>query len=166
VTTEPSAADEAFTALYRREFPIAAHAAYTVTGSTTRSQDIAQEALALAYARWDRIQQLDRPGAWVRRVAINLAIKDRARARRQLVGIQGREAAAPQGFDGDTRALLAEAIRRLPEQQRVAVVLHYFHDLPVAEVAASLGCAESTAKVHLHRARLALADLLDELREP
>jgi DNA-directed RNA polymerase specialized sigma24 family protein len=165
VTTEPSVADEAFAALYQREFRVAAHAAFSVTGSSTRSQDIAQEAMAVAYARWDRVQHLDRPGAWVRRVAINLAIKDRARARRQQVGAGPREPVAPPGFDGDTRALLADAIRRLPEQQRLAVVLHYFHDLPVAEVAASLGCAENTARVHLHRARRTLAGLLDELRD-
>ncbi|OWY60979.1 hypothetical protein B7486_66270 [cyanobacterium TDX16] len=157
VTTEPPGADGAFIALYEREFAIAAHAAYTIVGSTSRAQDLAQDALTAAYARWDHVQQLDRPGAWVRRVAINLAVKDRAKAARQSLGVD--EAVAPpvSDVDHDTRAVLADAIRRLPDRQRVAVVLHYFHDLPLVEVAESLGCAESTAKVHLHRARRTLA---------
>lgn len=165
MTSEPPGADEAYVALYRREFPIAAHAAYTVTGSTVRSQDIAQEALAAAYSRWDRVRQMDRPGAWVRRVAINLAIKDRKRAAHQReLAIEEPDVVAPTGVDHDTRAVLGAAIRALPHQQRVAVVLHYFHDLPLKEVAESLGCAEGTAKVHLHRARFALADLLEDER--
>lgn len=158
-------ADGAFVALYEREFPIAAHAAYTIVGSATRAQDVAQEAMAVTYARWDAVRRLDRPGAWVRRVAINLAIKDRARAARQSLGVEEAEATTSGSVDRDTRAVLVDAIGRLPDQQRLAVVLHYFHDLPVVEVAESLGCAPNTAKVHLHRARRALAELLgDELR--
>ncbi len=48
-------------------------------------------------------------------------------------------------------------VRQLPGRQAAAVALHYLEDRPVAEVADTLGCAESTAKVHLHRARNALA---------
>ena len=165
MSTEPPGAEEAFVALYEREFPVAAHAAYTVLGSPTRAQDIAQEAFATAYARWDRVQQLDRPGAWVRRVAINMAIKDRRRAARQReLAVAAPERPAPTGVEHETRAVLAAAIRQLPEQQRLAVVLHYLHDLPLAEVAESMGCAEGTAKVHVHRARQALAGLLGDGR--
>jgi RNA polymerase sigma-70 factor (ECF subfamily) len=166
VTTEPSGADGAFIALYEREYAIAAHAAYTIVGSTSRAQDLAQDAMAAAYARWDHVQQLDRPGAWVRRVAINLAIKDRHKAGRQTLGVEEAEAPPAREVDHDARAVLADAIRRLPDQQRVAVVLHYFHDLPLVEVAESLGCAENTVKVHLHRARRTLATLVGEELRP
>jgi RNA polymerase sigma-70 factor (ECF subfamily) len=44
----------------------------------------------------------------------------------------------------------------------VAVVLHYFEDRPVAEIADVLGCAPATARVHLHKARPRLASLLHE----
>ena len=56
-------------------------------------------------------------------------------------------------------------VRRLPEQQRWAVALHYVEDRPVAEVAAVLGCSEGTVKTHLSRARATLARQLDETRE-
>jgi RNA polymerase sigma-70 factor (ECF subfamily) len=54
------------------------------------------------------------------------------------------------------------AIRQLSGSQRAAVVLHYYEDRPTAEVAAILGCSESTARVHLHHARKRLAALLGE----
>lgn len=150
--------DPAFTALYEREFPLAAHAAYVVTGSTARSQDIAQEALTAAYVKWEKVRRLDRPGAWVRRVAINIAVSDRRRSVRQEL----RDRTPDQRVDGPEAPdeELADAIRGLPVQQRLAVVLHYFHDLPVTEVASSMGCTVGTVKVHLHRGRRNLADAL------
>jgi RNA polymerase sigma-70 factor, ECF subfamily len=55
-----------------------------------------------------------------------------------------------------------QAVRRLPAAQRAAVVLFYFEDRPVAEVAQILACPEVTAKVYLHRARKRLATLLGQ----
>ena len=43
------------------------------------------------------------------------------------------------------------AVRRLPKRQAQAVALHYLEDASVAEIAAIMGCAENTVKVHLHR---------------
>jgi RNA polymerase sigma-70 factor (ECF subfamily) len=52
-------------------------------------------------------------------------------------------------------------VRQLPMRQGQVVALHYALDLPIAEIAVILGCAEGTVKVHLSRARAALAVLLD-----
>jgi RNA polymerase sigma-70 factor (ECF subfamily) len=52
-------------------------------------------------------------------------------------------------------------VRRLPARQAAAVALHYLEDRPVTEVASILGCAEGTAKAHLHKGRTNLAKLLD-----
>ncbi len=57
---------------------------------------------------------------------------------------------------------LAEALRHLPPQQRAAVALHYYEDLPLTEVAQILGCSHATAKVHVFKARRRLAALLGE----
>jgi RNA polymerase sigma factor (sigma-70 family) len=54
------------------------------------------------------------------------------------------------------------AIRTLPPKQRAAVVLFYFEDLPLADVADVMECAAATARVHLHRARARLGELLGE----
>jgi len=58
----------------------------------------------------------------------------------------------------------AAVLARLPRAQRVAVVLHYLEDRPVADVASVLGCAEATARVHLFRARQRLGRLLTSER--
>lgn len=150
-----------FVALYEREFAVVAHAAYQILWSPAQAQEVTQDAFTVAFSRWPEVSHLDRPGAWVRRVAINMALK--ARRRNDRESDETYEDTVDDGTGSvDDRATLAAAIRRLPDQQRLAVVLHYFHDLPVADVAESLGCAEGTVKVHLHRARRSLGRYLTE----
>src|SRR6185436_14523926 len=55
-----------------------------ITGDVTAAEDAVQEAFARAIARWHRLRSYDRPGAWVRRVTIRLAVRDRGRRRREL----------------------------------------------------------------------------------
>jgi RNA polymerase sigma-70 factor (ECF subfamily) len=57
---------------------------------------------------------------------------------------------------------VSDALRRLSGSQRAAIVLHYFEDRTAAEIATILGCAEPTARVHLHRGRNRLRELLGE----
>jgi RNA polymerase sigma-70 factor (ECF subfamily) len=52
------------------------------------------------------------------------------------------------------------ALRRLSPNQRAAIVLHYYVDLPVKEIARALGISPATVKVHLFRGRGRLRDLL------
>ena len=75
-----------------------------------------------------------------------------------MVERQGRPPADEHGPDAD----VLDAVGSLPVRQRAAVVLYYFEDLPVVEVARTLGMSESAVKVSLHRARRALAVMLDE----
>jgi RNA polymerase sigma factor (sigma-70 family) len=61
---------------------------------------------------------------------------------------------------------LRDAIARLPERQRVAIVLRYLADLPLVDVAAAMGCAVGTVKSTLHAARARLeVDLGDDREE-
>jgi len=57
---------------------------------------------------------------------------------------------------------LVALLRRLPRNQRAAIVLHYYADRPVKDVAATLGVSPATARVHLHRGRRRLRQLLEE----
>jgi RNA polymerase sigma-70 factor (ECF subfamily) len=56
---------------------------------------------------------------------------------------------------------ILEAVRSLPARQRAAVVLHYFEDLPTQEIGQLLGCSAATARVHIHRGRRHLAEILE-----
>jgi RNA polymerase sigma-70 factor (ECF subfamily) len=106
----------------------------------------------------------ERPGAWVRRVAINLALSDhrrRASERRALDRLRLVRSDDGPGGDGGAAVVGAdrfwEAVRTLPPQQRAAVVLRYVDDRSVSEISEVLDVAEGTAKAHLHKARAALA---------
>ncbi len=148
-----------FAEFYRIEFPAMVSLASTLVGRS--AEDVAQEAMIRAHAKWDLISGYDNPGTWVRRVTINLAtstLRRRATRLRKLAHlIEGTPTVTWEtSIDDD----LAAAIQTLSKNQRAAVVLHYLEDLPVAEIARILEVSPSTAKVHLHRGRLALAERL------
>ncbi len=148
---------------YHRELPALVALAAAVTGSHLAAEDLAQEALVRAYRQWGKLSSYDKPGAWARRVTINLALSARRRASSEVraklrldrLGADRALASAP-----DQHHRLWAAVRSLPGGQRAAIALHYLEDRPVAEIAEILECAESTAKVHLHRGRSALAEML------
>jgi len=136
--------------------------AFTVSGSRLVAEDIAQEALIDAELRWETVGRYDKPGAWVRRVTIQRSTKRLRRLRVEaaaLIRLAPVTGLAPGPDDVEE---VFEAIGKLPSKQRAAVALHYLDGYTVAEVAAILECAEGTAKVHLHRARTALARTLGE----
>jgi RNA polymerase sigma-70 factor (ECF subfamily) len=138
---------------------LAYRVAYRLLGDRGDAEEVAQEALARAYARWRTVSGHDEP--WVVRVATNLAI-GRWRKRRPTVPIEDRH--APSVPDLTAAALerrgLVESLRRLPRRQREVVVLRYLADLPEREVAAALDTSVGSVKQHAHRAMARLrADL-------
>lgn len=149
-----------YTTLFRAEYPIVLRSVFLVTGDRGRAEEITQDSFAKLYAQWRRVARYDRPDAWVRRVAIRMAIRAAARERRRpalesQVGTSLASAALP---DVD----LARAVESLSPQQRACVVLYYFEDRSVPEITDLLEIAEPTVRVHLHRARQRLFDLLKE----
>ena len=119
-----------------------------------RSEEVTQDAFVQLLRHWRRVADYEQPDAWVRRVAIRLAVQ--ASNREQPRTPQGQ----PLG-DAMSVEVLA-AVRQLSPRQRAAVALYYFEDKPVEEVAHVLECSASTARVHLYRARQRLAELLGE----
>jgi RNA polymerase sigma-70 factor (ECF subfamily) len=151
-----------YTSFFRTELRSLVALAAAIAGAD-RAEEIAQEALLRAHREWDRIARYDKPGAWVRRVTINLATSSRRRRlseRRALQRVAARRQldAPPPEVDG-----FWALVRRLPDRQAAAVALFYLDDLSIAEIADALDCAEGTAKAHLHQARRTLAgDLLHQ----
>ena len=122
-------------------------------GDREAARDLAQEALTRAFLQWSMVGRLDLPGAWVRRVMINLLIDHRRqheRERRAVVRLDRTAAAA--GPEPTTRAWW-DAVRSLPDRERAAVTLHYLEDLSVAEVAGILEVQRGTVKASLSHAR-------------
>ena len=160
-----AASADSFDRFFRREYPSMVALATAVSGSAAVAEDVAQEAMVRARRHWDRVGSYDKPGTWLRRVTINLAISSRRRiaaeAKARLAWWERHEPAVqPEPLDPD----LLAALRTLTPQQRAAVSLHYLEDRSTPEIADLLGCSESTARVHLHRGRLALAQHLGAAR--
>jgi RNA polymerase sigma-70 factor, ECF subfamily len=134
---------------------------FAYTGSMAAAQDVVQEAFCRALSRWKKVSRFDDPGAWVRRVAWNLATSQWRRARTAaLFTRRHREEHTPE--PSPDRVALARALATLPAQHRRAVIMHYLADLPVAEIAAQENVAEGTVKSWLHRGRTALAAQLTD----
>ncbi|MEO6715250.1 MAG: sigma-70 family RNA polymerase sigma factor [Mycobacteriales bacterium] len=152
-----------YDSFYRAELPGVLGCLYSLTGSWPISEDLAQESFLRSYARWPEVSNLDRPGAWVRRVALNLAasrFRRLAAEARALVRLSSRTTvAAADRLDEDDERFWA-AVRSLPRRQGQVVALHYGDDQSLADVAEVLGCAEGTVKAHLHSARKTLTALL------
>ncbi|HEX5947401.1 MAG TPA: SigE family RNA polymerase sigma factor [Acidimicrobiales bacterium] len=152
-----------FDALYRAEFRPLVRIGFAMTGSTAEAEEIVQEAFLRCYQRWGQVATYDRPGAWLRRVVINLAASRGRRVRREVLAVArlgARPAAADTGPPDD--GTFWAAVRTLAVRQRQAVVLYYGDDLPVSDVAAIMRCAEGTVRAHLHQARQTLATILEE----
>lgn len=128
------------------------------------AEELAQDAFVKAFGRWDRICRYDDPGAWVRRVAINLAmssLRRRSREVRMLARMAlRREPSSEDLIPGD--AEFWSAVRDLPRREAQCIALRYLDDCSTAEIAAVLDIAQSTVRVHLHHARLKLATMLTE----
>ncbi|HEX5936485.1 MAG TPA: sigma-70 family RNA polymerase sigma factor [Actinomycetota bacterium] len=124
------------------------------SGDREIASDAESEAFAQALRRGEAIRD---PLAWVWRAAFRIAAGE----------LQRRRTAAAPLFDStyeppEPAAHVTEALRRLPAQQRAAVVLHYYADRPIREIAELLGTSSSTVAVHLHRGRNRLRDLLGD----
>lgn len=120
------------------------------------AEDVAQEAMMVAYRRWSTIRELQHPEAYVRRTCANLAV---SQFRRRLAEARAfRRSGAPQIVDqlGGTGEFW-QLVRSLPRRQAQVVALHYVFDLSVADVARTLEVSQGSVKVHLSRARHSLA---------
>jgi RNA polymerase sigma-70 factor (ECF subfamily) len=151
---------EAFDALYEGSFRRLVAQVYAMCGNFAEAQDCVQEAFVRA---WDRRRSLDpdqSPEAWVRTVAYRLAVSRWRRAQRAL-GLQDRSQ-LPDGLaePDPSRVALLRALRRLPPDQRRAVVLHHLCDVSVRDIAIETGVPVGTVKARLSRGRTALAALL------
>lgn len=145
-----------FSDFYRAEFPRLAGYCLALVGSEASARDIAQEALVRVFSRW---VQVDQPRAYAYLVATNLARrswKRRAGESRALTRAFVRQVPTQDPAETD-RPWLAELVDGLPAKQREVVLLFYYADLPVEEVARLLRLPTGTVKRRLHEARAALS---------
>jgi RNA polymerase sigma-70 factor (sigma-E family) len=138
---------------------------YGLTGDRQLGEDLAQTALARAYASWPRVRRAGDPDAYVRKIMVN-ANHGRFRKHRVPEALTDRPPetalADPTGPHDDRSALIA-ALMTLPYGQRAVVVLRYWMDMTETETAATLGCSVGNVKSQASRA---LAKLRVTVAEP
>ena len=122
------------------------------------AEDVAQEAMLVAYRRWGEVSELERPDLWIRRTCANLAV---SQFRRRMVELRATARLAgrrqPPIELSESGEEFWAAVRALPQRQAQSAALRYVYDMPVVEIATTLGTSEGTVKQHLSRARHALA---------
>jgi RNA polymerase sigma-70 factor (sigma-E family) len=143
-----------FSDYVRAQYPALLRFAVVLTGQSWLAEDLVSDVLGRAFERWSSIGAMDRPHAYVRRMIVNEHLSWRRRVRRAPTT----EPDVPEGTVADGTAEHAERdamialLARLPRRQRAAVVLRYYLGLSDAEVAAELGCRESTVRSQIARA--------------
>jgi RNA polymerase sigma-70 factor, ECF subfamily len=144
----------AFETLYREEYRRVVALVYGLSGSTAVAEDLAQEAFLRAHADWSNVAHLTSPSAWVRRVAVNLAMSRFRRLRSETAALL-RLVPTPSSVEttgADHEAFWRE-VRKLPRRQAQAIALRYIDELSVTEIAGVLDVATGTVKALLHQGR-------------
>ena len=141
------APDAAFARLYAEAYRPMVRLALLLTGSPAQVEELVQDAFVRVYGQWERIES---PRAYLRQTVINACHSHRRRRARELRHGPG---AAARAASVDPEAnLMRDALARLSDRQRKAVVLRYYEDLSEAEIARVLNCRPGTVKSLLSRA--------------
>lgn len=135
--------------------------AHLVVGNAEEARDCVQDALVGLYPRWDRVRAAGDVDAYVHRSIVNASVSRWRRGGRRTVpvadvGVHDRTATPDHAGAVTDAALAWRLCDTLPPTQRAAVVLRFWQDRSFAEIGEVLGCTESTARSHVHRALVRL----------
>jgi RNA polymerase sigma-70 factor (ECF subfamily) len=139
-----------------------------LTGDDGLAEDLVQTALEKCYVAWPRLRAREARDAYVRRTIVNVYISwQRRRSWHEVPQDRVPEGeAADRTADVPQRSLLQQALALLPAKQRAVVVLRFYEDLSIQQVAAELNCSTGTVKSQTSDALAKLRDLLgDDLDE-
>jgi RNA polymerase sigma-70 factor (ECF subfamily) len=135
-----------------------------IVGNLTDAEDITQEVFIKAYDRFSELRNSGTVGGWLKTVATNLSINhlNRYRARWRFFSEQTEPVEIASEVDGesDRKEALELAIRKLPDAQRVPLVLFHFQEMSYEEIAAKLQVSLAKVKSDLHRGRETLKKLV------
>jgi RNA polymerase sigma-70 factor (ECF subfamily) len=148
-----------------------------LVGNDAQAEDISQEVFIKAHEHFDMLSTSPTAGGWLKTVATNLSLNHLQRYRKRWkffseFGSEGDEGDAPdvefaapdtffEGVDSDERrAWVEEALAKLPDHQRIPLVLYHFEDQPYDAIAKRLGISLAKVKTDILRARAALAKIL------
>jgi RNA polymerase sigma-70 factor (ECF subfamily) len=162
---------EAFRALIERESQAVVAACRRIVRDAAEADDVAQDAFLQAYRALATFRGDGPFGAWLRRIAVRVAIAHLA-GRHDLVrlnadgldeqeaALQSRDDPEAQALDLEWRGAIHDAIARLPSSQRDVILLRFYGDLSLQEIAELTRDPLGTVKSRLHRGLAGLRDHL------
>ena len=152
--------------------------AFDIVGDYDEAKDIAQEAFIRAYSKLNQFEKRARFSTWLYRITVNLALdvyrkrkryplKPLDKSLQEIESQNLKNESLSINSDGavefdEMRIKLNAALDELTENQKTAAILKYFHQKSSKEIADIMGCAESTARIHIHRALGNLKKLLQK----
>jgi RNA polymerase sigma-70 factor (ECF subfamily) len=159
--------EEAFAALTRRHLDSAYRLAWAILGDTGDADDATQDAFALAWRSRKSLRDPARFDAWFGRILVNVCrqrLRQRARSRIRPLAEVAEPATADNSQQASARDEIARALARLDADHRIVVVLRYWADLTVEEIAARLDVPAGTVKSRLHYALRSMRPRLEDAR--
>ncbi len=156
-------ADQEYIEYVTARIPALRRLAYLLSGDEHRADDLVQQTITTLYLKWRRASAADHLDAYVRTMLVRTYVDERrlAWARVRLF----RHAPEPPPLEPggvEERQVVRAALARLPRRQQAVLVLRFFYDLSVDDVAATLSCSTGTVKSHTSRGLSTLRRLLGE----
>lgn len=160
--------DEAFDVLYEKYKNLAIRTAYLITGNLPDSEDVVQETFVKVYLHITELKNDSGFKPWMMQILVRTAWRTGKRNGREIPDddtvsrMENTASISPLGqmIKREEAEMISNAVRSLPIKHRTVVVLYYYNELPVTEIAKLLGCREGTVKSRLHTARKALKGAL------
>ena len=160
--------DRELAALFNQHYDSLRRLAYVMIGDGPAAEEVVMEAFVKAMSRWRLFSRAEYPPAYLRQIVVNLC---RSKMRRKAIEFRvnamtgGNPAEERPGWTDEAQSTQMDvwsAVTKLPDKQRVCVVLRYLEDLTEPEIADVLQVPVGTVKSQLSRGRAKLARLLGE----
>lgn len=156
--------EDRFTGFVRAHSATLFRTAYLLTGDYQRAEDLVQTTLVRVYQRWPRVEAMERPLGYARKVLVSQSASwwRRRSSHESPLLLLDEPARGDRTEEVAEHERVWQAVLSLPPRQRAVTVLRYYEDMTEAEIAETLAMAPGTVKSHSHAASRRLADLLGE----
>jgi len=157
--------DRAFEVLLQRYQAKVFRLVFSMLGNSSRAEEVTQDAFLKI---WQALQSYDRRASlstWIYTIARNTGISHlRAESYRKTLSLEEAHEPFAEAEPVLNRLEIERLLARLPDEQREVIVLFYLQERSIEDVATMLDLPEGTVKSHLHRARKAMAAMMEVRR--
>ncbi|HWS39288.1 MAG TPA: SigE family RNA polymerase sigma factor [Actinoplanes sp.] len=155
--------DDEYTEYVTARLPALRRLAYLLTGDGHRADDLVQQTITTLYVKWSRARAADHVDAYVRQMLVRTYVDERRLAWSKVRLLWETPEPVPITDNGmEERELVRAALSRVSRRQQAVLVLRFYYDLPVDEVATVLGCSPGTVKTQTSRGLAAMRRLLGD----